>query len=53
MPGNIVSVKAMHKSLTSKYKTVTNVSVDNMYLFKSIWTDLDYLNELWKSQHNS
>ena len=26
MPSSIVSVKAMHKSLTSKYKTVRNVS---------------------------
>ena len=33
MPGSIVSAKAMHKSLTSKYKTVRNVSVDIMYLF--------------------
>ena len=36
MPGSIVGVKAMHKLLTSKYKTVRNVSVDNIYLFKSI-----------------
>ena len=32
MPGSIVNVKAIHKSLTSKHKTVRNVSVDNMYL---------------------
>ena len=30
----VVSVKAIHKSLTSKHKTVRNVSVDNMYLFE-------------------
>ena len=33
MPGSIVTVKAMHKSLTSKYTTIKNASVDNMYLF--------------------
>ena len=32
MPGNVVSAKAMHKSLTSKYKTVGNVSMNNMHL---------------------
>ena len=34
MLGSIVSVKTIHKSLTTKHKTVRNVSVDNMYLFE-------------------
>ena len=46
MPGSIVSVKAMHKLLISKYKTVRNVSMDNIYLFKRKRTDLEHLNEL-------
>ena len=42
MPGSIVSVKPMHKSLTSKYKTVRNVSVDNMYLCEFKYMHQEY-----------
>ena len=42
MPGSIVSVKAIHKSLTSKHKTVRNVSVDNMYLFEYKYMHQEY-----------
>ena len=33
---SIVSVKTMHKSLTSKYETVRNVGVDNMQVHASL-----------------
>ena len=39
---SIVSVKAIHKSLTSKHKTVRNVSVDNMYLFEYKYMHQEY-----------